>query len=342
MEPLSVVIVGCGNIAGGFDAGSGLDKPPFTHAGAYARDKRFSMTACVDPDEGRRRQFMDTWGIPKGFASAAELSVNVQPPDVVSICSPTGCHPQDVAETLRMRPKLLFCEKPMAPELAGSESVVSRCRDAGTSLAVNHTRRWDPDMRLLQRRIRDKYWGCLRAVTGIYNKGVLNNGSHMLDLLHMLLGELRIVGTGTPVHDGPVEDPTIPVWLEGPGGVAIQLAAAHAGDFAIFEVQFVFERALVAMEDGGLAWREREVTASGQFKGYRVLEEGMRRAGAYPRAMQDAVDNIYRNLTQGDALESTGESALMAHRACQSIIEHAGLSSAAGAAAARTEKGRLQ
>jgi predicted dehydrogenase len=327
MEALSVVIIGCGNIAGGFDADSPPDMP-FTHAGAYARDGRFRITACVDPDEGRRRQFMATWKIPQGYATTAQLRGNVLVPDIVSICSPTGCHMEGVSAALQLGAKLLFCEKPMAPDLAGSENVVAQCRDAGVPLAVNHTRRWDPDVALLRQRIRENHWGRLRTVTGIYNKGALNNGSHMLDLLHMLLGPMKVVSTGTPVYDHFEHDPTVPVWLETPGGVAVHLAAGHAEDYAVFELQLIFEKAMVTMEDGGMAWRERAAVPSKTFKGYRTLYEGARRSGAYPRAMLEAAGNIFRAVTVGEALESTGETALQAHRACNSIIEHAGLRAA--------------
>jgi hypothetical protein len=44
--------------------------------------------------------------------------------------------------------------------------------------------------------------------------------------------------------------------------------------------------------------------------------------------MLEAAGNIFRAVTVGEALESTGETALQAHRACNSIIEHAGLRAA--------------
>ena len=49
-----VLIVGCGNIAGGFDHEQPGTDTPFTHAGAYCRHGGFALAACVEPDAERR------------------------------------------------------------------------------------------------------------------------------------------------------------------------------------------------------------------------------------------------------------------------------------------------
>ena len=61
----SVLIVGCGKIAGGFDEGRPVGDSPLTHAGAYIRDGRFNIVACVEPDDNRRSEFMAAWDVPK-------------------------------------------------------------------------------------------------------------------------------------------------------------------------------------------------------------------------------------------------------------------------------------
>lgn len=316
---LRVLIVGCGNIAGVFDQGRPLGDLPYTHAGAYIRDGRFSLAMCVEPDDKRRREFMDVWGIPAGFRSIDETSDSGSQFDVISICSPTQCHAHDLEIALRLKPKLIFCEKPVTTSAAETERIIVECREANILLAVNYTRRWAPDILELQADMQAGRWGQLRSVVGYYNKGILNNGSHMLDLLHLLVGSMDIVKVGKPIHDFFLNDPTVPVWLEGPQGVPVHLVCGHAEDYAIFELQLVFSQGVLTMEDGGLFWRERRAVDSNTFKGYRILDAGIRRSGEYPSAMRGAVDNIYRAIAQGDPLASTGESALAAQRVCERI-----------------------
>ena len=319
LDPLRVLIVGCGNIAGGFDQGRDLTCFPYTHAGAYDRDSRFKVTACIEPDDNRRIRFMSDWGLQIGFRRIDEMLNLDYQFEVISICSPTTCHEHDIEVALSLNPKLIFCEKPVTSSLADNERFVEACRKSNVLMAVNHTRRWDPDISELRTSILSGQRGELRSVVGLYNKGILNNGSHMLDLLHLLIGKMDVVKVGKPVNDFFQNDPTIPVWLESEDGVPIHLACAHAADYAIFELKLIFSHGVLTMEEGGLYWRERLVAENNIFKGYRKLDEGVRRVGGYPNAMLKAVDNIYRAITEGETLDSTGDSALLAHRMSDNI-----------------------
>jgi len=323
LTSLRVLIVGCGNIAGGFDQGRPSGYLPYTHAGAYVRDGRFNMAACVEPDDRRRDEFMAAWSVPVGYRSIEELLDTDEQFDVISICSLTTCHAYDLEIALRLKPKLIFCEKPVTTSLAVTERLVAECNTANIPLAVNYTRLWDPDILKLKTDMSAGQWGQLRSVAGLYNKGILNNGSHMIDLLHLLVGTMEIIKVGRPVHDFFPNDPTVPVWLEGAQGVPVYLACAHAEDYAVFELQFVFSLGVLTMEEGGMFWCERRAIDSDSFKGYRKLEEGVRRPGEYPQAMLQAVDNIYCAITQEAPLACTGKLALAAQRVCEEIKQQA-------------------
>lgn len=319
IEPLNVLIVGCGNIAGNFDKDRNLSDFAYTHAGAYTLDSRFKMSVCIEPDESRRIEFMKKWNIQFGFSSINEMLNLDYQFDVISICSPTASHFHDIEIALQLNPKLIFCEKPITTILVDSEKLIAACKSANVMIAVNHTRRWDPSISELKAEILSGRRGQLRSVIGIYNKGILNNGSHMFDLLHFLFGSLSIVGVGKPVNDYINNDPSIPVLLESEQGVSIHLACAHSDDYADFQFQLIFSSGILTMEEGGLYWRDRRVVESSAFKGYRNIDDGVRHPGSYPYAMIKAIDNIYRSITKGDVLLSSGESALLAQRMCEKV-----------------------
>lgn len=319
ISPLSVLLVGCGNIAGIFDQGRSPNELPFTHAGAYTRDGRFKLAACVEPDDERRSEFMTVWNIPSGFRVIEEVLESGHQFDVISICSPTNCHGHDLQVALRLTPKIVFCEKPVTTSVAETERLIWEYAQSKIQLAVNYSRRWDHDMAKLRADMGAGRWGQLRTVVGCYNKGILNNGSHLVDLLHMLVGPMEIIRVGMPVHDFFPNDPTVPVWLEGPRGVPVHLVCGYAEDYAIFELQLLFSKGVLTMEDGGMSWRERRVLDSEIFKGYRILAGGGRRQGGYQGAMLRAIDNLYRAVKHGDLLASSGESALAAQRLCSQI-----------------------
>ena len=233
IAPFRVLIVGCGNIAGAFDENRPASDFPYTHAGAFTRDARFVLATCVEPDHKRRKEFMDAWGVPAGFGSIEETLGSSGEHDVISICSPTPQHAHDLEVVLQLKPRLIFCEKPVTQSVAETQRLALECYKANILLAVNHTRRWAADISRLRDDMHAGKWGQLRSIVGFYNKGILNNGSHMLDLLHLLVGHMDIVRVGKPIFDFYPSDPTIPVWLEGPQGVPVHLVSGHAEDFAV-------------------------------------------------------------------------------------------------------------
>lgn len=320
---LRVLIVGCGNIASGFDQNRPSGHLPLTHAGAYTHDGRFDIVACVEPDDNRRREFMENWRVAMGFRSIGDLIESGEQFDVISITSPTVNHAHDLRVALKLEPKLIFCEKPLTTSLEDTEQLVDECSKANILLAVNYSRRWDPDILKLQTEISTEQRGQLRSVVGIYNKGVLNNGSHLLDLLNFFFGTLKIIKVGKPVHDFSSSDPTVPVWLEGTRSEPIYLACAHAQDYAMFELQLIFSNGVLTMEGGGMFWNERRVLDSNTFQGYHELGAGIRRAGEYPRAMLQAIDNIYNAVFQNTPLASTGKNAINTQRICEEVVKQA-------------------
>lgn len=322
-EKLTVLIVGCGNIAGRFDERRSADALPYTHAGAYRYDGRFLVQACVEPDRQRRQAFQQYWGIAQGFTQLSDVLGAGKHYDVISICSPSAAHFQDLQLAIKLRPRLIFCEKPVTYSVAETERIIADCESLSILLMVNYTRAWDPACRSLQADYAAGKWGALRSVMGLYNKGIFNNGSHMLDLLSMLLGELHLQYAGRTVYDFFADDPTIPVVLEGGNSVPIHLAISHAADYAVFELQWVFEQGIVLMEAGGFNWRVRGVEDNQEMAGYRIVQKGHFQSGEYEQAMLHAVDNIYRALMAGEALAKSGRDALQVQRLCAQIRQSA-------------------
>lgn len=319
MDKLKVLLVGCGNIAGKFDMSPVHTDWPYTHAGAYRVDGRFSVEACIDPNESTRHEFMEYWGISKGFDGFDQVKSFIGEFDVISICSPTEFHKNDVLSAIQLKPKLIFCEKPVTQYADDSRLLADKCRESNILLAINHTRRWDPKVEELKNDIEHNIRGQLRSVIATYNKGILNNGSHLLDLMHYLFGDLNIEMTANKVFDYLDDDPSVSALLTTSTGIPVHCVVGHAGDFALFEVQFIFATGILSMRDGGLSWNVRSLVESDHFAGYKVLNKGEDIEGHYKLAMRRAVDNIYQALVTAESLASNGESAYKAQKMCEKI-----------------------
>ena len=89
--------------------------------------------------------------------------------------------------------RAILCEKPLATDAQEGGELVRRANGTGTIVAVAYVRRYAGNMRNLRRRLEEGSLGPVRAVSGWYGNGLLHNGSHWLDLLRMLAGEVEWV-----------------------------------------------------------------------------------------------------------------------------------------------------
>jgi predicted dehydrogenase len=321
-QAYKVLIIGCGNMAGGYDLLQHEDALPLGHAKAFSKHGGFELAACVDPDAAKRAAFQQRWQVPAGFDNFQEAAASGHF-DVISICSPTHAHAADIQSALALKPKLIFCEKPVTSQLQESQRAVQACADQQVLLAVNYSRRWSPQVTQLKTELAEGHWGAVRSVSAVYNKGLLNNGSHMIDLLLALFGPLHIVSVGQAVADFFPDDPTVDITLHTEQGQPIQLNVAHAQDYTLFEMQIVTEKGVISMEEGGARWRFRHGKPSEQLAGYRFLNAGEWVAPLGSYALTGAVANIFDALQSGTPLASTGSNALQAQALCEQIQQMA-------------------
>ncbi len=316
----NVLIIGCGNIAGGFDMNRAPDLLPLSHAGAFSRHSGFLLLACVDPENSRRQAFARRWDIEIDAADIAELNVDSGTFDVISICSPTVLHPQHIKQAVALRPRVIFCEKPLASDLTASRQLVEICKASGITLVVNFSRQWDPVLAELTTQLSNGRWGSVRSIIGHYNKGILNNGSHMIDLLFRLVGPLKLVSTASAQFDFSEFDPTVAALLTAAKGrVPVYLNPGCAKDFTYFEMEIVCELGVIRMHSSGLGWQLRNVVSSPLFEGYNSLGVPREITGGYLETMAGAVNDIYAYLEGSASIGGMGESAIEVQKLCMQI-----------------------
>ena len=318
-SPLKVLIIGCGRIAGGFDHESSEAGPSYSHAGAYSKSDKFVLSACVDPDDQVRERFMKKWGILDGYRTLNEAKNSTKYFDVISICTPTALHEDSIVVAVDLAPKLIFCEKPLGLTYDSAKNIVDVCSRSGVRLAVNFSRRWDLTIKNLKNEIESKKWGELRAISGSYCRGLINNGAHMIDLLGYLLGKLDIEYVGAGINDFSHNDLSRPFVLRA-GSTPIFINCSNGSDYSMFEIQFIFSKMSIEMKDGGLRWLYRSVEDDPIFTGHRKISLGELSQGYYSSVFDLAIENIYCNIHTDEFLASDGLSALTTQSMCEQIL----------------------
>ena len=105
--------------------------------------------------------------------------------------------------------KAFFCEKPITDSIEDTKFIVNKINEKNIPFAVGYLRRWNKSINEIKNELDNEEWGKIRSVVGIYSKGVLNNGSHLIDTIGYLLGDLRINVVTAKRIDYMPDDPTV-------------------------------------------------------------------------------------------------------------------------------------
>jgi predicted dehydrogenase len=314
-----VLLAGLGAIGMSYDIGHAADHVR-THARALSRSPGFGPMVGVDPDPARRSLFEATYKA-ECFESLAD-ALAVHEPDVVVIATPTVNHAEALRVVLeRSRPRAILCEKPLAYELETAHSMVAACERAGVQLYVNYMRRSDPAVHAVRRMIDDGIiLTPLKAVVW-YSKGLIHNGSHLVNLMGFWLGAPRQAALIRAGRRWQQHDPEPDFVLEYPRGRATFLAA-NEEHFSHYTVELVAQNGRLRYERGGELVEWHGVVDDEECAGYRILAAGAERLHSGMRTSQLNVTSELAAALRGEpASVCTGRDALETLRDIYRVID---------------------
>lgn len=307
------VVVGCGMAGTAYGApvdASGMG----SHAHAYRGHPRAELVGVCDARDDRLADAVARWAVPSDV-DAARLCERLRP-DIVSVATPDDTHAEVAGAILRHAPpRLLFVEKPLATTAASARALLQEAGRVGTTISVNHTRRFVEAFRAVRSDLLAGRYGRIELVRITYGKGLLHNGTHAIDLLRYWLGE-PIGCSGWPGAWGPAGDATYDAELRFANGVRARLEAFDERVATVFEVDLLAERARARAVRGGDEWDFWEVRHDVPYPGYRSYVRTPRADptfhGALANALRNAVDDLVAFLDGDRPLISTGADGLAA------------------------------
>jgi predicted dehydrogenase len=125
---------------------------------------RLVGVAASSPESGRRAAA--SFGAERAFATAQEL-VEAPDVDVVHICTPNHLHVA-LAHAALAAGKHVICEKPIALDAAGAQTLADAAADADRIASVPFVYRYYPTVREARERVRTGVTGPLRLLHGSY------------------------------------------------------------------------------------------------------------------------------------------------------------------------------
>jgi len=310
-----VAIIGAGRI------GALLDHPKsphiLSHAHGYKASEDFDIVGFVDRDLKRAEDASTCWG-GRAFDSIERL-FEKQDVDVVSVCVPDELHYETLLALAKSPIKFIFLEKPAVRTAVEADAVGALYAGLPIRVLVNYTRRFVPEIRRTREAIKSGDYGTFLAGTAYYGKGLLHNGSHMVDLLRFLLGEVGELQKISETLDCYDDDPSVSALLHLRGGGNCHLKHIDCRNFDIFELDLVFERKRIRICELGMVVEEYSVVDDGVFKGYRTLTKDAEYPTEHLKAMHHAVADIRNNLERNEPLSCTLQDALETVKTCVRI-----------------------
>lgn len=182
--------MGLGQIGMGYDFDLDSKNYVLSHARSFSLHSGFELVGGVDPSFEKCRKFENKYGKP-GYTNLEQALLRLKP-SVVIISTPSGMHGSTLKSILAIhRPKAVVCEKPLDNNLKIARQMITLCNKNNIQIFVNYMRRSEPSVIKIKKMINEKFIKPPITAVVSYSKGILNNGSHMFNLLEYWLGSVQ-------------------------------------------------------------------------------------------------------------------------------------------------------
>jgi len=254
-----VGIIGCGRIAGGFEGGLGRVFPS-THAGAYLNNPNTNVVSISDNDNQKLIKFAKHWEIDRFYQNYKEMLLK-EKLDLISVCTHDNTHYEIIDDIINAGIKNIFCEKPLGKSSNEISKMISSCKKHNVNLIVNHSRRWNDRYIYLKHIIKQNKLGSIISITGRYTSGVRVVGSHMIDIMRFLVGEVIFIKGIKETYQSveklnysenfDANDLSYSAIMKFKNGVIGFLDGSSNKDYLVFEIEMQFRNGKIILSNNG-------------------------------------------------------------------------------------------
>jgi len=242
-RPYKTVLVGFGSIAQSLADQPGQKKwyQYSTHAQVLRDHPLFDWQAVVDISDGALAKARDKWGIKETTTRMIDLA-DPASFEVAVVATHPNVRTEAIVPLTGLRAVLV--EKPLADSPMAGEAFIKLCNSRGIHVQVNYQRRADVYFRGLAEGKLSSLIGNVQVVQGIFGGGLANNGSHLIDLVRMLVGEVADVSR----HRGNA----LAFGMRLSGGIVAQLAVIDFNHYREFGLTMWGTKGRLEISHGGL------------------------------------------------------------------------------------------
>ena len=192
MKKIQTIIIGLGKVGFG-----NIKDYRFYRSHSYTifRLKSFNLIGAIEKKKPLRLKFKKKYNI-EAYKNIYAIKKRV---DLVIVATNIKNHYKCLKDVLKyLKPKYILCEKPFTDDYYLAKKIHDYCKKNNINLFVNYVRRCLPSLsnfkKILNKKSNQNY------VNILYPKGVLNNGSHFIDLCIFVFGKIKTVEIGKKVN----------------------------------------------------------------------------------------------------------------------------------------------
>lgn len=316
MKTYRALVIGAGNIGAFFD--SPQSQSVLTHAHAYCKNHLCELVGFVDSDYARAVRAAKIWG--GGAFRTVQEAFRSGPIDIVSVSASTASHSRIMAELADTSVRGILLEKPIASTMKEADAILSLFARKKPIVTVNYTRRFLDEFQRMKASIQSGIYGSFVTAHCYFSGGILNNGSHFIDLLNFLLGKrsevCAVIG-----QKRKEKDPKCSVVLKVHKNQYVYLMSAHQQTYSIFDMEFLFERRKIIVRDSDCTIDEFAVQPDPLWKGYSRLKKVRSQKIDYGQAMENTVRSFLDAISKNRPVQSSLREAYEAQSVCARVLE---------------------
>ena len=260
-------IIGAGSIGGLID--SPHSKNIASHAHAITKHPQCKIFAICEPNLTNQQAFTGRWG-EVGVYHSLDALLQYETIDLLAIASPTPFHAKALEEALHVKSlRYILCEKPLVSTQKELEVLKPLLLKSEKKILIHLMRRYDPSFLQLALDIENEKWGKVISFQGVFTKGLLHNGIHMLEVLSHFFGKIATINS---LHvknlQGDISG-DFEISLANARGV---LSCMEALPYSAFELSIWFENGKIEIKEGGAKIDTFVKKPSPLYEGYFTLE----------------------------------------------------------------------
>ena len=310
----SIAIIGAGLISSEFD--KPLQETYLTHCHSICDNVNLNPIGIFDINPKKVNNASEKWNIKPFYNLETLLNKN---PEIILIAVPDEFHFEYLNILIKYKPKIVVCEKPLTNSISLSKNIIKKYSENGIDLAVCYQRRYDEDIIKIKKEFYDNSLGKFLSGSIIYSKGIMHNGSHAVDILRFIFGEVKEVKSFSKRFDYYKNDPTVSAMISFKDG-NIHFISGDERFHSLFEIDLIFESKRFRITDSGNYIEIFEVGPDPVYVGYSSLNKKESRVSTLGFALKNMWSSVVKHLSGKDKLPSLAEDSVKTQDVCDKII----------------------